>query len=296
MSSALIAFPCCPRCLLPPLSAAPGVQLSAARGLVVAIPCISSPNLVVVPSHKLLWCPSYGTASDAVYQALLRALGATQLSTRDCYTQECPGAPLRVLNTSFQYREAICDSAGDWFSFAFVKNPFDHVYEVFAEWIAPTPCRSARVCRHHRAIRALAGLSDKAPIEFKDFVRYIKSQKPREMDPWWMPMSWSCRVSGPWHFPYSFVGRIEREPLAGTVRRIFHGVGIDPAAFHEDDIPPAVLAQNHSMHEQAVGVRMQRRERYRCTTCSNLFELRNIVAKVYHNDLARFYFTNFRRR
>lgn len=255
----------------------------------------ASPFLVVVEPAKLLWCPSYGTGSRAIYRAILRATKHTQFMDQPCDEVECPGSPLRILNTSWHLRETICEAHSEFFSFAVVKNPFDLVWEVFHNTILPeTPCRSPRICAAQRAIRAANNLDAAAPLEFKHFVRLIKAQKPKEMDPMWMPMSWKCRVTGPFHFPYNLVSRVEREPLGETMRWVLGQVGLPSASFHDDEVPDEVRAANHTTRHQIMQGRALRRERYRCSSCSNLFELRNIVTKVYHNDLVRYYFTNFR--
>jgi hypothetical protein len=203
---------------------------------------------------------------------------------------------MKLLNESYGYRRDLCDQPDEWFSFAFVRNPFDLVWDAFVQKVKPdNPCVNERMCQAQTEIRQFHGLKPTESITFRHFVVFIGAQKPRDMDYYWVPASWRCRVSGPYHFPYSFMGRVEKDHMEHIVTRILEGVGMPHAAgaFRSSDLRIDLDALNHSTHDKALQARALRRNRYRCDECSNPLELRNIVSKVYHNDIAKFYFTNF---
>ena len=104
------------------------------------------------------------------------------------------------------------------FSFAFVRNPWERLASAYSKLIA---IEDHRTSIHRTWIREMHNLSEKEPIGFSHFVRWVVAQEPSSMHRAWRPFTRTCRFDAA---AYSFIGRFES--LADDVATLMNRLGM----------------------------------------------------------------------
>ena len=215
------------------------------------------PDLVVMPAHKLIWCPSADApTSGAVFELLGAQLNASDLggvgsaaSLFDEYSEYSdlvvgrqaarasggPGGAGGAARPTVGFRlssqlhllevQQLCSGAGAA-SFTVVSDPWQRLAGVYMTKVLGGDFdgyATVDVRRSVRAMRKFHGMPERGParVSFAQFVRWLGVQRNAgDLSVHWMPEAVRC---DPEHVPYSMVGR--QETLADDLHALAAALG-----------------------------------------------------------------------
>jgi len=162
-----------------------------------------------------------------------------------------------------------------FFSFAFVRNPFDRLVSAYIRHIV-TQDKGTAV--HRSWIRELHSLGDRDPITFSHFVRWVAQQDPITMHRSWQPYSDTCQFA---RMHYDFIGRLEY--LSRDAAHVMDALKLDNA---EKRLFEHVAAKSAPIQPLGSEDRILRLRHYYHS--DDAHDLIRIVQQRYSEDLWRF--------
>lgn len=176
-------------------------------------------NLIVCEPCRCIYCIVPKVACSNWIMLLRRLHGFEDWKVpRLLYDHEANGL------TYMSHDQALASLDLDrYFKFTFVRSPFSRLLSCYRNKFDPTygpvhPMWQTYQNAIHRRLHATErGASD--PISFEDFLTFVSTQRPEDMNDHWAPQS---RITDVDRFPYDLVGRLEsfERDLAAVRERI----------------------------------------------------------------------------
>ena len=236
-------------------------------------------EIIVNHDHRFLYCP-IPKAGSTTLKILLHELEGVSVEEVAGPDRSRLGALHDGSRNRLHYLGAYDDAdvlrmLNEWFTFAFVRNPWTRLLSAFRNKIEPHPANLQRPRYQQNPDRVWVGRliddvkatrpGDDRDVSFAEFARYVSRQDPAEMNQHYRPQ---VVLGGFGFIPYDFVGRLER--FEDDYAHVAARVGIDRP-----------LPSNRRPFS---GVTDRVAEYYDAETA-------DLVGEIYAGDVARFGYT-----
>jgi hypothetical protein len=232
-------------------------------------------NFLVSSPRKFVYCPIAKVACTSLKLWMLEI--AQEMPPRPFNEQiEAQRYALRKLGLRAANRIL---NDPEFFSFAFVRNPWSRVVSAYLNKFQSVNVTSARVIAKLRPDRKRADLT--ADVPFREFIEFLARGNPRKFDEHWRPQHLFLR-----DMRLDFLGRFEH--LSRDFGWVRERLEIDTPLPHHNPTPYGGQAEGQDCVADLTAAKLKRHGPFPDYRRFYTPRLRDLVGQIYAEDIKRF--------